>query len=327
MAVVESFPTRAEQLALEPGIPAGARAGLREGAALFDARRFWDAHEAWEEIWQVEPRSIRSFYQGLIQIAAGFHHWTATRRPRGVQTLLAAGVAKLEWYAPGYLGVDVRRTIDEALRLRSLADGHDVAWLDAFPRNSLPPFYWLQQASPAQPPLEPGTGGPYARPMPAQPISEPIHENDALQPGSPPLRVRLLRETARLPHRATPHSAGLDLFADFGHDGGAIVLTAVPRLVPTGLSLEVPPGFEVQIRPRSGLSRRGVVVAFGTVDADYRGEVRVNMSVPAAGEFLVRQGDRIAQLVVAPVALSVVEQVDALSDTTRGAGGFGSTGR
>lgn len=143
MAIVESFPTRAEQLALEPSVSAAARAGLREGAALFDARRFWDAHEAWEEVWQEEPRPIRSFYQGLIQIAAGFHHWTVTRRPKGVQILLTAGVEKLEWYAPHYLGVDVDATIEEASRRRALAAGRDVAWLDAYPRESLPRFRWL----------------------------------------------------------------------------------------------------------------------------------------------------------------------------------------
>ncbi len=149
MAIVESFPTRAQQLALEPHVDAAARAGLRDGAALFDARRFWDAHEAWEEIWQQESRSIRSFYQGLIQIAAGFHHWTGTRRPRGVQTLLAAGADKLEWYAPDYLGVDVRLLIDQATRLRARAAGQDADWLDAFPRDSLPTFPWLPNGPPA----------------------------------------------------------------------------------------------------------------------------------------------------------------------------------
>ena len=149
MAIVEPFPTRAEQLALEPHIDATAREGLRDGAALFDGRRFWDAHEAWEEIWQQESRSIRSFYQGLIQIAAGFHHWTGTRRPRGVQILLAAGAEKLEWYAPGYLGVDVRTMIDQATRLRARAAGQDADWLDAFPRDSLPTFPWLPSDRPA----------------------------------------------------------------------------------------------------------------------------------------------------------------------------------
>lgn len=144
---------------------------------------------------------------------------------------------------------------------------------------------------------------------------------------APPLRVRRLHETAQLPRRATPHSSGLDVFADFGRADGGALLSATPRLVPTGIAIEVPAGFEVQIRPRSGLSRRGVVVAFGTVDADYRGEVRVNMSFPAGGRFLIRQGERIAQLVVAAVTLAEVEEVEALSDTERGEGGFGSTGR
>ena len=136
----------------------------------------------------------------------------------------------------------------------------------------------------------------------------------------PALRVLRLRETARLPRRATPHSSGLDVFADFGAADGQAMLDATPRLIPTGLAIETPPGHEVQVRPRSGLSRRGVVVAFGTVDADYRGEVLVNMRWPG-------EGDRIAQLVVAPVALSEVEEVEALGETERGGGGFGSTGR
>ena len=144
---------------------------------------------------------------------------------------------------------------------------------------------------------------------------------------APTLRVRRLRETARLPRRATPHSSGLALFADFGSADGEAVLGAAPQLIPTGLAVEVPPGYEVQVRPRSGLSRRGVVVAFGTVDADYRGELLVNMSCPMAEDFTVRQGDRIAQLVVAPVELAEVEEVEELSETERGGGGFGSTGR
>ena len=143
----------------------------------------------------------------------------------------------------------------------------------------------------------------------------------------PVLRVRRLRDTARLPRRATPHSSGLDLFADFGSVDGEAALGPKPQLIPTGLAVEVPPGYEVQVRPRSGLSRRGVVVAFGTVDADYRGELLVNMSCPMEDGFTIRQGDRIAQLVVAPVTLSEVEEVEELSETERGGGGFGSTGR
>ena len=144
----------------------------------------------------------------------------------------------------------------------------------------------------------------------------------------PPLRVKRLRPSARLPERATPDSSGLDLYADLAAEGGAAQLGLQPQLIPTGLAIAVPRGYEVQLRPRSGLSRRGVVVAFGTVDADYRGEVFVNMSAPSAADthFTIAHGDRIAQLVVAPVTLSAVEEVVELDHTTRGEGGFGSTG-
>jgi hypothetical protein len=143
LAIVESFPSREEQLALQSTVGAAARAGLREGASLFDARRFWDAHEAWEDIWQVERRPIRSFYQGLIQLAAGFHHWTVTLRPGGVQILLGSGIEKLEWYQPSYLGIDVGAMIDDARRMRAIASGRDAAWLQAFDPAQLPRLRWL----------------------------------------------------------------------------------------------------------------------------------------------------------------------------------------
>ncbi len=148
-------------------------------------------------------------------------------------------------------------------------------------------------------------------------------------PHVPPLRVKRLRPTATLPKRNTPHSSGLDLYADFGDPDGAVELGDMPTLIPTGIAVEVAPGYEVQLRPRSGLSLKGVDVAFGTVDADYRGELKVNMAQRhgAAPAFVVKQGDRIAQLVVAPVALVEVEEVDQLSDSGRGDGGFGSSGR
>ncbi len=143
------------------------------------------------------------------------------------------------------------------------------------------------------------------------------------------LKVKRLRPSARLPQRATPVSSGLDVYADLGGEGRTLTLTATPALVPTGLALEVPPGYEVQIRPRSGLSRQGVDAAFGTLDADYRGELLVNLSVRAGARetFTIEHGERIAQIVVAPVVLATVEEVDALSETQRGEGGFGSTGR
>lgn len=99
--------------------------------------------------------------------------------------------------------------------------------------------------------------------------------------------------------------------------------------VPTGLALEIPPGFEVQVRPRSGLAaRHGVTVlnAPGTIDADYRGELQVLLVNHGRAPFDVAVGDRIAQLVVAPVVQAAVEVVAALSESGRGAGGFGHTG-
>ncbi len=147
--------------------------------------------------------------------------------------------------------------------------------------------------------------------------------------GDPALRVKRLRRSAKLPARGSPVASGLDVHADLEESGGTIQLGVQPTLVPTGLAVEVPAGYEVQVRPRSGLSRLGVVVAFGTVDADYRGEIFVNMSAAfvEGGGYTVQHGDRIAQLVVAPVVLAEVEEVDELRDSERGERGFGSTGR
>ena len=142
---------------------------------------------------------------------------------------------------------------------------------------------------------------------------------------TPTLKVRLLRPGARLPTRATPGASGLDLYAclDAGLELGADV-----TLVPTGIAVEVPRGYEVQVRPRSGLARRGVSVVFGTVDSDYRGEVFVNMhTIGTLQSYRIQDGDRIAQLVVARVELLPVVEVEELTDSERGDGGYGSTGR
>lgn len=130
-----------------------------------------------------------------------------------------------------------------------------------------------------------------------------------------------------LPERSTPGSAGLDLRAAVA---GEVVLGVGERaLLPTGLQLAIPRGFEGQIRPRSGLAHRhGVTVANapGTVDSDYRGEVGVLLVNLGAEPFRITRGDRIAQLVIAPVVAVALEETDALTETDRGAGGFGSTG-
>lgn len=130
-----------------------------------------------------------------------------------------------------------------------------------------------------------------------------------------------------LPAYETEGAAGLDLRAAI-----ATPVTLAPgarALVPTGLAMQLPAGFEGQVRPRSGLAlRHGITVlnAPGTVDSDYRGEVSVVLINHGSEDFTVTRGDRIAQLVIAPVSHARLSEVDMLSETARGAGGYGSTG-
>lgn len=130
-----------------------------------------------------------------------------------------------------------------------------------------------------------------------------------------------------LPQYSTPFSAGMDVRAA---NEQPIVLKPMGRaLVPTGLYLEIPAGYEVQVRPRSGLAaKKGVTVlnAPGTIDADYRGEVCVILVNLSTEDFVVEKGERIAQLVLARHEVIEWEQVDALASSERGEGGFGSTG-
>jgi len=143
------------------------------------------------------------------------------------------------------------------------------------------------------------------------------------------VRVRRLAHAAglALPARASAGSSGYDLRAAVGRP-----LTLPPggrALVPTGLVLEIPAGWEGQVRPRSGLAvRSGVTVlnAPGTVDSDYRGEVRVALVNLGTAPFTVERGDRIAQLVFAPVGAATWEEAGELEETARGDGGFGSSG-
>ncbi|MSP22000.1 MAG: dUTP diphosphatase [Dehalococcoidia bacterium] len=140
------------------------------------------------------------------------------------------------------------------------------------------------------------------------------------------LRVHRLRERARLPQRQTALASGFDLHACF--DGAPLVIEGTPVLVPTGIAIAAAPGLDVQIRPRSGLSVRGVMAVLGTLDADYRGEVFVTMyCLPGVGPYEVHDGDRIAQIVVARLAEVAWEAVAELDPTDRGVGGHGSTGR
>lgn len=140
------------------------------------------------------------------------------------------------------------------------------------------------------------------------------------------LRVKRMYPDARLPQRATEGSTGLELFA-YIKKSGRITLEEKPKLVGTGIAVEVPRGYDVQIRPRSGLSARGVVAALGTVDSDYRGELLVTMYTLGRGSsFEIRHGDRIAQLVISKLADLPVEEAEELSGTERGPQGHGSTG-
>jgi len=133
-----------------------------------------------------------------------------------------------------------------------------------------------------------------------------------------------------LPAYQTAHAAGLDLLAAVPDDAPVVLEPGKYAMVPTGLSIALPEGFEVQVRPRSGLAaKHGVTVlnSPGTIDADYRGEVAVLLINHGSAPFAVRRGERIAQMVIAPVAQAQLVPVTALSPTERGAGGFGSTGR
>lgn len=145
--------------------------------------------------------------------------------------------------------------------------------------------------------------------------------------GTPTLRVRQLRPDATVPQYQTAGAAGMDLHACIAEP----VTIAPGRIapIPTGLSMEIPQGFEGQVRPRSGLAtKHGVTVpnAPGTIDSDYRGEVIVALINLGQDAFTVTPGMRIAQMVIAAYTRVRIETVDTLTQTARGSGGFGSTG-
>jgi dUTP pyrophosphatase len=132
-----------------------------------------------------------------------------------------------------------------------------------------------------------------------------------------------------LPAYETEHAAGMDLRAAVPEGKPLILRPGDRQAVPTGLAMAIPPGFEGQVRPRSGLAlRHGIsgVNSPGTIDADYRGEVHVILINHGSEDFVVRRGDRIAQLLIAPVVQATWREVENLDDTARGTGGFGSTG-
>ncbi len=149
-----------------------------------------------------------------------------------------------------------------------------------------------------------------------------------------PPQIAVLRlphaEGLPLPAYETPGSAGMDLRAALPEDEPMTLRPGARALVPTGLCMAIPLGFEVQVRPRSGLAAKHGVTCLntpGTIDSDYRGEVKVILINLGGEDFVIRRGERIAQLIVAPVAQAAWLETDSLDETARGAGGFGSTGR
>jgi len=137
-------------------------------------------------------------------------------------------------------------------------------------------------------------------------------------------------EGLQLPAYETAGSAGMDVRAAVP-DGEPMVLAPGARaMVPTGLSVAIPQGYEIQVRPRSGLAAKHGLTCLntpGTIDSDYRGEIKVILINLGQEAFTIQRGERIAQLVLAPVTRLAWSEVEALDETARGAGGFGSTGR
>lgn len=151
---------------------------------------------------------------------------------------------------------------------------------------------------------------------------------------SPAIKVHVQQllhgEGLPLPAYQSLHAAGLDLLAAVPDNTPIMIAPGKYALIPTGIVIALPDGFEAQVRPRSGLAaKHGVTVlnAPGTIDADYRGEVRVLLINHGDAPFAVRRGERIAQLVIAPVIRAELVTAVSLSETGRGGGGFGSTGR
>jgi dUTP pyrophosphatase len=145
------------------------------------------------------------------------------------------------------------------------------------------------------------------------------------------VEIRLLPhgQGLALPAYQSTHAAGLDLAAAVPADAPIMLAPGRHALVPTGLTIALPPGYEAQVRPRSGLAaRHGVTVlnAPGTIDADYRGEIGVLLINHGDAPFAIRRGERIAQMVIAPVIQVELVPAESLSTTDRGSGGFGSTG-
>lgn len=147
---------------------------------------------------------------------------------------------------------------------------------------------------------------------------------------TPTLRIKKLDPRATIPQYQTEGAAGLDLAACLPSDSATITIAPGQiLLVPCGIAIAIPPGYEGQVRPRSGLaSKHGISIpnAPGTIDSDYRGELRIILINLGRELFTITHGMRISQLVIAPVSRAQIVEVGELDDTIRGTGGFGSTG-
>lgn len=143
------------------------------------------------------------------------------------------------------------------------------------------------------------------------------------------VKVSKLNENATIPEYKTEGAAGFDLCACYEFDGGFCLRPNTTTIIPTGLSFEVPSGYEMQIRPRSGLAAKNGITVLnspGTIDSDYRGEVKIILTNLGNSSFTIKNGDRIAQGVICPVIRAEFREEQKLQETKRGDGGFGSTG-
>jgi len=141
------------------------------------------------------------------------------------------------------------------------------------------------------------------------------------------IQIKKLSNSVSIPKYETPGSSGMDIAAHV--ESNVIINPGEKALISTGFSIAIPRGCEVQIRPRSGLAAKKNITVLntpGTIDADYRGEIKVILINLGKEKFIIKNGDRIAQMVVCPVVQANLEEVKELSDTYRGSGGFGSTG-
>jgi dUTP pyrophosphatase len=138
------------------------------------------------------------------------------------------------------------------------------------------------------------------------------------------IKIKLIDRHCK-PYRAYPTDSGLDLRARI--EKAIFIRPLENKVIPVGIAIELRPGYEAQIRPRSGLSKLGISAAFGTVDNSYRGEIKVTLINTSSSTKAINPYERIAQLIIAPVTIPDIEYVDELSKTERGVNGHGSTGR